>query len=173
MKYSYKTALFVCLSIVLSCRAMASEAQELAFLPIEAEASVNLTGAHAKADAMANGQTYAMHPENYNPVLQTDVPEGSDSLTTWIRARGGSYQLKAIAPETAEQTELVWLWEMGPTWTWRKFGTFSKEQLGEQILVIRGEDNDMNGGAGIDLVLFCNSDSFDPSKSDAWKHVKK
>ena len=111
-------------------------------------------------DAQALGGEYVMNHQAYNPVLFLATPPG-DSLTIWARVRGSSFQLKGVVG--GNQQPLDWVWGTAGQFTWKKFGTYARTQLGDQLVIIRGDKADATDG--IDAVLISPDPNFSPDSA--------
>ena len=111
-----------------------------------------------KEDAQALGGEYVMNKQPYNPVLFMPTPAGAQ-LTVWARIRGSSFQIKGVVG--GNQQALDWVWGTPGQFVWKKFGTYTHVQLGDQIVVIRGDKADPTDG--IDCILVAPDGAYDPS----------
>ena len=132
---------------------------------VEAESTVNQTGAKVLEDGDAFGNAYTMHPMEYNPVFKMTTPGDAPEYTVWMRGRGVALQLKSAPAPGASQKEVKWVWKPGDDWTWKSFGRYSVEQLGAEIVIIRGKDPIEI--AGLDAVIFAPDAEFDPTLAGA------
>jgi hypothetical protein len=119
---------------------------------IEAEANPTAGDLKIIADTTASGGKAVSMPRDWNPVVKAPLPQG-EAFSLWIRYKGGAVQLKST-PGGA-QKELKWLWDNPAQLEWKSVGRFTREQLGEEIIVIRG-----GGGAQGPVVdaLFITTD---------------
>ena len=118
-----------------------------------------------KEDAQALGGEYVMNHQGYNPVAFITVPPG-DEFTVWAHIRGSSFQIKAVID--GKQQELDWVWGATGPFVWKKFGTYNRSKLGDQVVIIRGANADPTDG--IDAVLFSPDPNFAP---DTQKDIEK
>ncbi|MDX2082346.1 MAG: hypothetical protein SFU53_16300 [Terrimicrobiaceae bacterium] len=108
----------------------------------------------------ASGGSYVRTEKRYGPLFATPVPDGSEPLTIWVRARGHAVCLKAIDNE-GTQTELKWIFGMPAEWSWRSFGTFDRGRLQSKLLIIRSDS--ATEDAGLDAVILSEDPGFDPN----------
>jgi hypothetical protein len=111
-----------------------------------------------KEDAQAIGGEYVMNKQPYNPVLFMNTPPGTE-FTIWAHVRGSSFQIKAVIG--GKQQELDWVWGSPGPFAWKKFGTYTREKLGDQFVIIRGASAEANDG--IDSILISPDPNYDPS----------
>ncbi len=112
-----------------------------------------------KEDAGALNGTYAHQGKDYNPVAFAAVPKDGTSFTIWIRHRGGPFQLKGTPG--GQQKEIVWIWEKPTEFTWTSFGTHTKDELGDSVVIITA--GQPAADSGIDAVLVDPTNTFDPT----------
>jgi hypothetical protein len=110
-----------------------------------------------KEDAQAIGGEYVMNKQPYNPVLFMKTPPGAE-LTIWGYVRGSSFQLKAVIGD--KQQELDWVWGTAGQFAWKKFGTYPREKLGDNFVIIRGDKAEANDG--INCILVSPNPNYDP-----------
>lgn len=85
----------------------------------------------------------------WEPVLRTQsLGDWQGSARVWVRHTGGPLNLKSLAG--AEQADLAWVWAQPTEPTWTAFGVFTREALGQGVLVIRGEE----GSPVVDAIVF-------------------
>lgn len=128
---------------------------------IEAETIAN-SGDETQKEGSARQGAYAFSSHPWNPVVSIAVPAGSDALTLWARLRGGPFLAKGTPG--GQQQDLTWDYEKPTEWTWHKFGTYTREKLGEKILIIRGAE--LTEKAGIDTVVLTDDAGFNPRTLD-------
>ncbi len=138
---------------------------------VEAESTADTTGAKVLEDGAAFGTSYTMHPKEYNPVFKMATPTDAPEYTVWMRGRGVALQLKAAPTPGASQKELKWVWKPGDDWTWKSFGRFTAEQLGSEIVIIRGKDPIEI--AGLDAVILAPDAEFDPTLAGAAEELSE
>ncbi len=116
----------------------------------EAEAGNLPGGARIEADADASGEAFVAQDGDYRPLLEVPLPAEGDAFVVWGRARGHGICLKSRSTD-GKQSELKWLFGWpSDEWTWRRFGTWTREELGEAAVFIRQPNADP--GAGLDAV---------------------
>ena len=93
------------------------------------------------------------------------TPTGAPEYTVWMRARGVALQLKAAPEINGKQREVKWVWKPGDDWTWKSFGRYPVEQLGAEVVIIRGKDPIEI--AGLDAIIFAPDAEFDPTLAGA------
>ncbi|MGF1529984.1 MAG: hypothetical protein ACFCU4_01330 [Puniceicoccaceae bacterium] len=103
-------------------------------------------------DGGASSGAYLHNPRVYHPLLIHPVPDSRDPFDLWVRVRGQAVQLKGIQAGGA-QKEFNWLFDSPPQWTWLRFGSFSRSDLGEQILILSGPGAE-DSRSGIDAIAF-------------------
>lgn len=132
---------------------------------IQAESTVEGTGAEVLADDSALGGSYTMSNREWKPVFKLAMPTGADSYTVWIRARGVALQLKAAETGSCEQKGVKWNWKPSATWAWKSYGTYPASDLGAEITIIRGQE--AADDAGLDAVIIASDPGFDPTVDGA------
>jgi hypothetical protein len=122
-------------------------------------------GAEIQAEADALGGSYVAQPNDYRPLFTASVPAGGESFTIWARGRGHGICLKSKSAD-GKQRELKWLfnWPVDQ-WTWRSFGTFRRDELGEAIVLIRQPNGEP--GAGLDAVVISADPDYLPPGATA------
>lgn len=103
-------------------------------------------------DAQASGGKAVTHSGAWQPLFAAPLPAGSDELTLWIRYKDGPIQLKKVVD--GKQSDMRWLFEAPGAYKWATFGRFSRDELGESIVVIRGGAG--KGDPKIDCVVFAS-----------------
>ncbi len=131
---------------------------------LQAEAGKLPTGAEVKKDAEALGGEYVFQPQDYYPLFTQPVPEKGNTFTIWARGRGHGICLKTKSDD-GKQRELKWLFKWpAEEWTWRTFGTWHREDLGEAIVFIRQPNAEP--GAGLDAIVISNDPEYVPPGAD-------
>lgn len=141
----------------LQCHAETPQLPEGAII-IEAE-KVPGAGDVERSDASARGGYYASNDRTWNPVVSSKIPPAMQSVTVWARVRGGPFQLKGVTP--TGQVELKWIYDKPANWTWVNFGTYTRDKIGDEFVIIRGSN--ISADAGIDTLLLSPTQSFDPT----------
>ena len=127
-------------------------------------AEVGRTTEHSKVPTSRNPEiTFRSSP---NPF----PPKASPSRSGLVGV-GHGICLKSKSPE-GKQRELKWLFNW-PTdeWTWRCFGTFRRDELGEAIVLIRQPN--AAPGAGLDAVVISADPDYLPPGATAPKTADK
>ena len=122
-----------------------------------------------EAQGALNG-TFAHQGKDYNPVASIPLPKDGTSFTIWIRHRGGPFQLKGTPG--GQQKEILWIWDKPTEFTWTSFGSHTKDELGDSIVIITAAKPDDD--SGVDAILIDPTNSFDPTtakKEDLLKLV--
>ncbi len=122
-----------------------------------------------REDPTARGGAYTHNPRAWNPVVMFDVPADVDSATVWVLRRGGPFLAKGTPGGT--QADLAWNYDKPADWAWHNFGTYSRAQLGDKIVVIRG--GTLAEDAGIDTVILSSDPTFNPKILGASAAPKK
>lgn len=129
-------------------------------LPIQAETGELPNGAKIERDAKALGGEYVSQAQDYHPIFTQPVPNTGDTFTIWARGRGHGICLKSKSAE-GTQRELKWLFRWpAEEWTWRCFGTYRRDELGDAILFIRQPNAEV--GAGLDAVIISSNPAYLP-----------
>ncbi len=122
-------------------------------------------GAEITADPDALGGAYVAQPGDYRPLFTQALPADGDTFTIWARGRGHGICLKSQAPG-GKQSEIKWLFNWPEAeWTWRCFGTYRRDELGESIVLIRQPNAEP--GAGLDAVVISADPDFLPPGATA------
>lgn len=129
---------------------------------IQAEDQGSRADVQKKADEKALGGTYVASERDWNPLINHAIPDSGEEFAVWARFRGVKLCLKAVTDDG--QKELKWIYEVPTEWTWKTFGTFSREQLGSGFLIIQSAHGDAD--AGLDAVILTPARDFDPGKVD-------
>ena len=83
--------------------------------------------------------------QSWSPVFRAATPRDlTGKVKLWVHRRGGSVQLKTQVGDV--QTAHGWDYGDESAFTWREMGEFEASQLGDSLLLIRGE-----GGAAVDI----------------------
>ncbi len=127
---------------------------------LQAEAEELPHGGQVEKDAAALGEAYVTQSQDYHPLFVHPVPENGETFTLWARGRGHGICLKSKFAEGA-QRELKWLFKWpAEEWTWRCFGTYRRDELGEAIVLIRQPN--AADGAGLDAVVISADPAYLP-----------
>ena len=118
---------------------------------LEAETLPGKSGVVAPSDE-ASAQKYVTATKPWGALVVADVPDG-DSFSVWARYRSMPLCLKRLPADGGKSVELKWLHATPEAWTWASFGTFTREELGQRILIMRGRGGQETGG--IDALMFC------------------
>ena len=122
---------------------------------VEAEASPPGGSGKVVNDAAASGGRAVQSDGAYQPVFRSDALAGlSGRVTVWARYKGGPVQLKTVAG--GGQTERDWSWATPEDFAWHRLGTYDAADLGESILIIRGESA---GPTAVDAVCYSVADA--------------
>jgi Glycosyl hydrolases family 39 len=123
------------------------------------EAEANPPG-QVITDSSASGGKYVTSQQAYQPLASAPLPSGvEEPIMVWVRYRGVAVQLKGIAAD-GSQKELNWLWDRPSTFRWASFGSHSRAELGNKILVIGGPDRLEK--AGVDALVLTTDPNFNP-----------
>jgi len=95
-----------------------------------------------KQDATAHGGAY-VYAQNgsYQEVFAAAMPEATvlpAEVTVSVLRRGGPVQLKSVTGN--QQKDIEWSWGECEDFEWRSLGRHPLEQLGERLVLIRGEN---------------------------------
>lgn len=110
-------------------------------------------------DAEASGGKAVESDKEWEPLFVAESdrwPEG-ETLTVWVRHRGGPIQLKSSA--NGKATEHKWVWKKPVEWTWTKLGNYPRADLGDRIIIIRGQTKDDDPTPTIDCVVLATPDT--------------
>jgi hypothetical protein len=98
-------------------------------------------------DADASGGKAVTTDRDWEPVFATtQLAEGS--VTIHVRHRNGPFIVKG-EDANGRQQDLKPIYTNAPQWTWTNVGTFTREQIGERLLVIRTN----RGQVAVDCVV--------------------
>ncbi len=128
---------------------------------IEAEDPAPRSGAKAVEMDEASGGKAMSSERAWEPLFMSEASGEGDEVTVHVRHRGGPINLKTGT--VAEQTELGWVWDKPETLTWSSFGTFKRADLGEQLIIIRGEGGD---AVVVDCVVLSGGGDAAPAAPD-------
>ena len=111
----------------------------------------------------ASGGKAVSIARDWQPLEIAPIPATGDAFTVWVRYKDAPVLVKADLE--GGQKDLGWLWDKPATLTWKKVGRFSREQIGKNLVVIRGGD----GGQGpvLDCVVFAPDEAYDPNNDTA------
>ena len=129
---------------------------------IEAEANPTAGDMKIIEDDTASGGKAVSIARDWQPLFKADVPAG-EAFTIWVRYKGGAILAKKT-PD-GKQSDLKWSYKKPAQLEWVKLGRYTREELGEQLLIIRGG----GGGQGpiLDAVAFATDEDYDPQKDAA------
>ncbi len=137
----------------------------------EAESGPLPGGVEIQANDEASGASYVAQPGDYLPLFTAPLPAEGESFTIWARGRGHGICLKSKSAE-GKQRELKWLFNWpADEWTWRCFGTFRRDELGEAIVLIRQPN--AAPGAGLDAVVVSADPDYLPPGATAPETAQK
>jgi Glycosyl hydrolases family 39 len=126
--------------------------------PILLEAEANPQGPVKQDDACTGGSYVAGGNAAWSPVFNAELPkELPEKVKIWVHRRGGAVQLKAVV--AGAQQDRAWDYGDVKDFAWRSLGEYDRGQLGESIMLIRGDGGPdveidsvvMSGDAGLDL----------------------
>lgn len=124
------------------------------------EAETNPTAGDMKIieDADASGGKAVSIARDWQPLFKAKVPEG-EKFSIWVRYKDGAILAKKTPG--GKQTDLKWSYDKPKTLTWKKLGRYTREELGEELIIIRGG----GGGEGpvLDAVAFASDENYDPT----------
>ena len=117
---------------------------------VEAEAAAPKSSVKSvEADGASGGKALESGRE-WEPVFESDkLAKLEGRVTVWVRHRGGPVQLKSVVG--GEQTERDWSWASTEDFAWQKIGTYDAADLGERIILIRGQ---ADGPVSVDCVAY-------------------
>lgn len=118
---------------------------------IEAETLPPRSASQVVQDVRASGGSAVESSADWQPLFASEaIPHltDSDSITVWVRHRGGPIQLKTVVE--GKQVERKWVWDKPSEWRWSSFGSLSPAELGDGIVVIRG-----SGAAAVAPAVDC------------------
>ncbi len=123
---------------------------------LEAEANV---AADSKVidDADASGGKAVTNEKAWQPLFTATVPTEGDAFTVWLRHRDGPFILKAMID--GAQKDLKQLWGSPEKWAWTNCGRYTRAELGEKFLIIRGAGNKT---PAIDVVVLATDENAKP-----------
>jgi xylan 1,4-beta-xylosidase len=105
---------------------------------IEAESSPPASDNVVVDDETASGGQAVMSIREWEPVFRTDeLAEENGRVTIWVRYKGGPVQLKTSVD--GKQTDRDWAWGKPTEFKWAKLGTYNAADLGDEIIIIRGQ----------------------------------
>lgn len=127
---------------------------------IEAEANPPSGSIQIIEDADASGGKAVSIDREYQPLFKAPIPANGDEFTIWARYQNGAIQAKSRVG--GKQVDLKWSYGKPKTLTWKSLGRYGRAQLGEELIIIRG-----NGASAIlDAVVFATDEKYNPN-SDA------
>ncbi len=112
------------------------------------EAEKEAPVANVVEDKAASGGKAVRRGGDWQPVTQIAVPPG-DAFKIWVRHKGGPFALKTQADG---KTQDNWQWKKPNTFQWTQAGVYSRESLGDKLIIIR--NNDAQNQLTIDAVVF-------------------
>ena len=150
------------------------DAQSATVLP-DAPAGVVLPGSACATgevvnDSDAMGGKAATGGGEYQPLVKATLPQTGDAFTVWVRRKSGPIQLKTIV--NAAQQEKQWNWAQPGEYEWCNMGRYTRAELGEGIVVIRGGRQDPPNPR-IDCIAFSPDATAHPKgmKADGGKEL--
>ena len=151
------------LGAVLSLLGGCTSARAQNSMRVEAEANPPSNDVQILDLPDASGGKAVSIPRDWQPLLIAPVPKEGDAFTVWVRYKDAPVLVKADLD--GGQKDLQWLWDKPATLTWKKAGRFTREQIGKNLVVIRGGD----GGQGpvVDCLVFATDDAYDPNTAPA------
>ncbi len=108
----------------------------------EAEAN---SDAVAFQDAKASGGKAVSSAVEWHSLISVALPAAkakageAGGFTVWLRHKGGPILLKSN--KNGQQSDLQWIWDAPAEWKWTSLGPFSRAQIGDGLVVIRGDKN--------------------------------
>lgn len=108
-------------------------------------------------DADASGGLAATSDLAWGTIFRSDLPPDAPAFTIHVRHKHGPFLLKRVG-EDGQQSDLRWCWAKPDDWTWTAMGTYSREQLGRGVVIIRERVNDGVPGPLLDCVVFAPAD---------------
>ena len=146
----------MCGTSLSGCALTPAQAQNLR---IEAETKPASGDLKIIEDAEASGGKAVSIGREYQPLLIAPIPASGDEFTIWARYKDGAIQAKSSAG--GKQTELKWSYDKPKTLTWKSLGRYTREQLGDTLIIIRSG----GGGAGavLDAIVFATDKDYDPN----------
>ena len=154
------TPKFYALAALLLCGCAASNVPARADVTrIEAETKLAAGDAKVLEIEGASGGKAVSIARDWQPLLIAPLPAQGDAFTIWVRYADKPLLVKADLP--GGQKDLGWIWDSPKTLTWKRAGRWKREQIGKNLVVIRGGD----GGAGptLDAIVFATDDAYDPN----------
>ncbi len=126
---------------------------------LEAECLVASDSRIVEAPAASGGKAVT-NGRAWQPLVSVPVPEQGETFSFWIRHRGGPVLCKAVT--AGKQREIKGIWARPEDWTWTLAGRFNRAELGEQVLVLRGQ-----GEVMIDAVVLTADAAYVPPGMEA------
>jgi hypothetical protein len=156
MKNLFFTPVLLGVTLLAGCAAQAQN------VTIEAETNPASGDLKILVDESAAGGKAVSIARDWQPLFKAAVPAG-DAFNIWVRHKSGAILLKKTPG--GKQADLKWVYDKPAQLTWRNVGRFTRADLGEELIIIRGG----GGGEGpiLDTVVFAVDESFDPNKTAA------
>jgi len=120
---------------------------------VEAEATNPGGPWRAVDDPGASAGRAATSDVDWGTMFRCDLPAGPAAFTIHVRHRHGPFLLKRVG-EDGQQSDLRWCWSKPQAWTWTNLGTYSREQLGRGVVLIRERVKEGEPGPLLDCVVF-------------------
>ncbi len=136
------------------------KAQPKITVRIEAEAFPVRPDLKIISDANASGGKAVSIARAWEPLLLAPIPKKGHTFTIWLHHKYGPLLVKAQTGK--EQHDVKWVYDTPDVWTWTKVGRFSRDQLGQEILVLRGDEN-RAPDAQLDCIVLSTDDNLKPT----------
>ena len=120
---------------------------------IEAEAHELGGGWRIVDDPDASGGQATTSDRDWGTMFVADLPGDAPAYTIHVHHLRGPFLLKRVGDD-GQQADLRWCWSRPDEWTWTAMGTYSREQLGRGVVIIRERVKEGVPGPLLDCVVF-------------------
>jgi hypothetical protein len=109
-------------------------------IAFEAEAKLRVGGGQVLDVPGASGGKAVSSNTNWEPLAFAPLPVAKQAepngFKVWVRHKNGPILIKSLDGD--KQGDLKWVWDQPRDWKWSEVGPFTRAQIGDGILVIRG-----------------------------------
>jgi xylan 1,4-beta-xylosidase len=118
------------------------EAEERPFgapegLLVEAESPKPAGDCEVVTDPDASGRAAVTSAKDWQALFAAPPPKEGAAFTVWIRHRAGPICLKSVEAD-GQLKELHWIQARPEKWAWSQAGRYSRAELAQQVLIVRG-----------------------------------
>ena len=112
-----------------------------------------------KKDADSYFNQVVIATSKYQSIVSIKLPDDNQTYSIWGRAKGGPLCLRNQVK--GKSKELKWNWQHSKAYSWRFFGNYNKNQLGNSIAFMNSNAPNL---PAIDCILLTTDKGYMPSK---------